>query len=291
MKRIGLFVLTNLAVLLLISLVVKLLGLDRWLAFHGLPLGSLLLYSALVGGLGSIISLLLSKSMALRSTGAYVIEQPQSDIEHWLQQTVWRLAEQAGIGKPDVAIYQGAANAFATGANRNHALVAVSSGLLDELSPEEVEAVLAHEIGHVANGDMITLSLLQGVLNTFVVFLATVIGRLVDSALSGHRNQNSGPGVGYWLVTMLAQMLLGVLASLIVFWFSRQREFGADAAAAQLIGPRPMIAALERLAQLSGKPTDLPEDLRAFGIRGRVASLFSTHPPLAVRIARLRQPG
>lgn len=287
MKRIGLFVLTNLAVLLLISLIVKLLGLDLWLYSRGLSLSSLLLYSALMGGLGSIISLLLSKSMALRSTGAYVIEQPQSDVEHWLQQTVWRLAEQAGIGKPDVAIYPGAANAFATGANTHHALIAVSSGLLDNLSPKEVEAVLAHEIGHVANGDMVTMSLLQGVLNTFVVFLASIIGRLVDSALSGHRQQQS-TGAGYWLVSMLAQVVLGALASLVVFWFSRQREFAADAAAAKLTGPRNMIAALERLAHLSGKPTELPEDLRAFGIRGFAQSWFSTHPPLALRIARLR---
>ena len=292
MKRIFLFLLTNLAVLLVLSIALRLLGVDRILDEQGTGLNyrNLLVYSAVFGMGGSFISLLLSKWMAKRATGAHVISQPSNDAEAWLMQTVSHQAQAAGIGMPEVAIFESdAPNAFATGARRDAALVAVSTGLLRSMRKDEVEAVLGHEISHVANGDMVTLALIQGVVNTFVLFFSRVIGSVVDRAI--FRNEN-GHGAGFFLTSLVAQLVLGILASMIVFWFSRRREFRADAGGARLAGAPNMIAALERLMQAS-QPAALPDQLKAFGVSGIARSgfarLFMTHPPLEERIAALRQ--
>jgi heat shock protein HtpX len=290
MKRILLFLLTNIAVLLVLSLVCSLLGVDRYLTARGLNLGMLLVFAAVMGMGGSFISLLMSKWLAKFSTGAEVLSQPRSAQEAWLLATVERLARAANIGTPEVAIYQAPEpNAFATGASRNHALVAVSTGLLQAMRQEEVEAVLGHEISHVANGDMVTLTLLQGVLNTFVIFLSRVIGYAVDNAMR-RDDDRGGPGMGYFLVSMVLQVLLGFLATLLVCAFSRWREFHADAGGAHLAGKRKMVAALERLKAMH-EPSTLPQNMAAFGIAGGIGQLFATHPPLEQRIARLQQQG
>ncbi|KAB2936243.1 MAG: protease HtpX [Candidatus Contendobacter sp.] len=291
MKRILLFVATNLAVVLLLGMVARLLGVDRFLYQSGLNLPSLLIFAAIFGMGGSLISLLMSKWIAKRSVGAQIIEQPRTQAERWLVETVQRQARAAGIGMPEVALYDSPEpNAFATGANRNAALVAVSTGLLEQMSAEEVEAVLGHEVSHVANGDMVTLSLLQGVLNTFVIVLSRVVGYGVDQFLS--KGENRGPGIGYWITSMILEIVFGLLASLIVMWFSRYREFHADAGGARLAGRGKMIAALERLRQLH-EPSRLPSQMAAFGINGGLGDglrkLFMTHPPLEERIAALRQ--
>jgi heat shock protein HtpX len=289
MKRIFLFVVTNLAVLIVLSITARILGVDRILTANGLNLGALLVFAALFGFGGSIISLLMSKWMAKMSTGARVIAQPASAVEQWLVETVRRQAQQAGIGMPEVAIYDAPEiNAFATGANRNNALVAVSTGLLNNMSKDEAEAVLGHEVTHVANGDMITLTLIQGVVNTFVIFIARVVGYFVDRVLL---KNEEGVGIGYFVTTIVAEIVLAVLASVIVMWFSRQREFRADAGGASLAGRDRMIAALQRL-KLNHEPTTLPEAAKAFGIsgktRGGLARLFMSHPPLDERIEALR---
>jgi heat shock protein HtpX len=287
MKRIVLFVVTNLAVVLVLSVVLRLLGLDRAMyAQTGVSYGGLLAFSAVVGFTGAIISLLISKPMAKWSTGARVIEQPGNEAEAWLVETVRRLATKAGIGMPEVAIYEGDPNAFATGAFRNSALVAVSTGLLQSMNREEVEAVLGHEIAHVANGDMVTLTLIQGVVNTFVVFFARIIGSIVDKAVF---RSERGNGPGYFITVIVAQIVLGILASMIVAWFSRRREFRADAGSAQYLGtPSPMVNALRRLGGL--EPGELPKAMNGFGItdKGGIMALFSTHPPIEERIAALQ---
>ena len=293
MKRIFLFLATNLAVVVLLGIVANLFGVNRYLVGSGLNLPSLLVFAAIFGMGGSLISLLMSKWVAKRSVGAQIIEQPRTEAERWLVETVRRQAQAAGIGMPEVAMYESPEpNAFATGANRNNALVAVSTGLLEQMSAEEVEAVLGHEVSHVANGDMVTLSLLQGVLNTFVIVLARVVGYAVDLALS--KNESRGPGIGYYLASFVAELLFGFLASLIVMWFSRYREFHADAGGARLAGRGKMIAALERLRQLH-EPSQLPSEMAAFGINGGLGDglrkLLMTHPPLEERIAALRQQG
>jgi len=285
MKRIVLFLATNLAVVLVLSVVLRLLGLDRAVAQSGVGYGQLLAFSFVVGFTGAIISLLMSKPMAKWSTGAHVIETPQSEPEAWLLETVRRLATKAGIGMPEVAIYEGEANAFATGAFKNSALVAVSSGLLQSMNKEEVEAVLGHEIAHVANGDMVTLTLIQGVVNTFVVFFARVIGSIVDRTVF---RTERGQGPGYFITVIVAQIVLGILASMIVAYFSRRREFRADAGSAQYLGSStPMVNALRRLGGLA--PGELPQSMSGFGItdKGGVMALFATHPPIEARIAAL----
>ena len=281
-NRIFLFLATNLAVLALVSIVMSIFGVNSQ------QFGGLLIMAALFGCGGSIISLLLSKWMAKRATGAQVIEQPRNEAERWLLATVQRQAQAAGIGMPEVAIYDAPEiNAFATGANRNKALVAVSTGLLRAMSRDEAEAVLGHEVSHVANGDMVTMALLQGVLNTFVIVLARVVGRVVDGAISGDRDR--GPGFGYYIVVFVLEMVFGFFASMIAMWFSRHREFRADAGGAQLAGRQKMIAALERLAQTHGEST-LPKQVAAFGINGgNVQRLLMSHPPLEVRIAALQK--
>ncbi len=287
MKRIVLFALTNIAVLVVMSVVLSVLGLDRYLHAQGLNLGGLLAFSLVVGFTGSIFSLLISKPMAKWSTGAHVIEQPANSTELWLVDTVRRLATNAGIGMPEVAVYEGEPNAFATGANRNDALVAVSTGLLQNMTREEVEAVLGHEVAHIANGDMVTMTLLQGVVNTFVVFLSRVVGYMVDRALS---RDGQSSGIGYMLTVIVCQIVFGLLASMIVAWFSRQREFRADAGSAQLLGSkRPMINALARLGQMH--ESQLPQSVAALGINksGGVMELFASHPPIEQRIAALQQ--
>ena len=291
MKRIVLFAAANVAVLAVIYVVLNVLGVDQALARGGtqLDLRALLVFSAIFGFTGSFISLALSKWMAKMATRAHVIESPRNAAESWLKNTVHRLADQSGIGRPEVAIYDSPdVNAFATGASRNHALVAVSTGLLSRLSEREVEAVLGHEVSHVANGDMVTMTLLQGVLNTFVIFFSRVIGFVVDRVLL--RNER-GTGPGFFLASIVAQILLGILATLIVMWFSRHREFRADAGGAKLAGRDSMIRALESLRR-STQPAQLPEPLRAFGISsGRVGlgRLFMSHPPLEERIAALQR--
>jgi heat shock protein HtpX len=292
-KRITLFVLTNLAVVAAVGIVGSLLGVDTMFARRGVPLnlGSLLVMSAVMGFAGSLISLALSKTMAKWSTGAKVIEQPRTPDEVWLVETVRRLAQDAGIGMPEVAAYDSPdMNAFATGARRDHALVAVSTGLLRGMRRDEVEAVLGHEIAHVANGDMVTLTLLQGVLNTFVIFLSRVVSFFVDRMLQGDRQEDRGGGVGpaYFLTSIVLQIVFGIGASVIVAWFSRRREFRADDGGAQLVNPEAMASALNRLRVQHGEPALLPGNMQAFGIRGGVASLFSSHPPLELRIQRLR---
>jgi len=286
MKRIILFLLTNLAVIVVLSVVLRVFGLDRAMYSQtGMSYGGLLAFSAVVGFTGAIISLLMSKTIAKWSTGAHVIEQPRDQAEAWLVETVRRLATKAGIGMPEVAIYDGAANAFATGAFKNSSLVAVSTGLLQSMNKEEVEAVLAHEVAHVANGDMVTLTLIQGVVNTFVVFFARIVGGIVDKAV--FRNER-GTGPGYYITVLVCEILFGLLASMIVAWFSRHREFRADAGSAQYLGtPNPMIAALRRLGGL--EPGEMPKALNGFGITDKPGfmALFSTHPPIEVRIAAL----
>jgi heat shock protein HtpX len=286
MKRIFLFLVTNIAVMLVLSVVLSVLGVDRFLTAKGLNIGMLVAFSAVVGFGGAIISLLLSKTMAKWSTGARVIETPQTGDEQWLVATVRRFAEKAGIGMPEVAVYEGEPNAFATGAFKNSSLVAVSTGLLQSMSREEVEAVLGHEISHVANGDMVTLTLIQGVVNTFVVFLARVVGYVVDRAIF---KTERGVGPGYYVTVFVCELVFAVLASIIVAWFSRQREFRADAGAAELMSsPRPMISALRRLGGL--EPGELPKSFEASGIAGTgggFMSLFASHPPIAERIAAL----
>ena len=292
--RILLFLATNIAVLVLVSIVFNLLGLQGILSANGvdLNLSSLLVFCALFGFFGSFVSLLLSKFMAKRGTGTYIIETPRNREEQWLLDTVKSLSEEAGIGMPEVGVFPSdAANAFATGWNRNDALVAVSTGLMRRFEEREVRAVLAHEIGHVANGDMITLTLIQGVVNTFVMFFARIIGHTVDRVVF---KTERGYGFGYYIVTIVAEIILGILASMIVMWFSRHREYRADAAGAQLAGSGNMIAALQRLKVEQGIPDDLPGELTAFGIRagGRsgLAALFSSHPSLDDRILALGNP-
>jgi len=284
MKRILLFVVTNVAVMVMLSIVVSVLGLDRWLTAEGIDYTSLLLMSAVFGFGGAIISLLMSKTIAKWSTGAHVIDGSEGSTEYWLVQTVKKLADTAGLGMPEVAVYEGPANAFATGAFRNDALVAVSTGLMQSMSRDEVEAVLGHEISHVANGDMVTLTLIQGVLNTFVFFISRVVGMIVDRVVF---RTERGIGPGFYVTVIVAQIVFGVLASLIVAWFSRYREFRADAGSARLLGsPRPMIAALGRLGGLESG--GLPDSVKAFGIGGPIGSLFATHPPIEARIAALQ---
>jgi heat shock protein HtpX len=285
MKRIILFIVTNLAVMLVLSIVLRVLGLDRYLAQSGASYGGLLAASAVVGFTGAIISLLISKQMAKWSTGAHVITQPSNEPEAWLLETVRRLATTAGISMPEVAIYEGAPNAFATGAFKNSALVAVSTGLLQSMNKEEVAAVLAHEVAHVANGDMVTLTLIQGVVNTFVVFFARIIGTIVDKAVF---RTERGSGPGYFITVIVAQIVLGILASIIVAWFSRQREFRADAGSAKYLGtPKPMVDALRRLGGLEAG--ELPKAMSGFGITDKagIMALFATHPPIEARIAAL----
>jgi len=292
MKRIVLFLATNLAVIVLLSVIINLFGLNRWLAAEGIDYTGLLVFSAVVGFAGSFISLLMSKTAAKWSTGAHVIDGSEGTTEYWLVSTVKRLADKAGVGMPEVAIYEGAPNAFATGAFKNSSLVAVSTGLLQSMSKEEVEAVLGHEIGHVANGDMVTLTLIQGVVNTFVVFLARVVGFFVDKAVF---RTERGVGPGFYITVIVCEIVFGILASMIVAWFSRQREFRADAASADLLGsPRPMIHALARLGGL--EPGALPPAIQTAGIANKpsgIMALFSTHPPVEQRIAALqtRAPG
>ncbi|MEZ5582058.1 MAG: protease HtpX [Candidatus Competibacteraceae bacterium] len=295
MKRIALFLLTNLAILVVLGIVINILGVGRFVTETGIDLKSLFLFAAVFGMGGSFISLAMSKWIAKRSTGAQVITQPRNQAERWLFETVRSQAERAGIGMPEVAVYDSPApNAFATGASRNNALVAVSTGLLRHMDRDEVEAVLGHEISHVANGDMVTLTLLQGVVNTFVIFLARVIGFMVDRALSGNNQNYRGPGIGYWVTSMIAEVLLGFLATMIVMWFSRYREFRADAGGAELAGRNKMIAALARLQQVA-EPSRLPSEIAAFGINGGLGAglkkLFMSHPPLEERIAALRAKG
>jgi len=289
MKRVFLFVVTNLAIVLVLSITARLLGVDRILTQNGLNMSALLVFAALFGFGGSLISLMLSKWMAKMSTRARVITQPANAVEQWLVETVRRQAQQAKIGMPEVAIYDAPEiNAFATGANRNNALVAVSTGLLNNMTREEAEAVLAHEVSHVANGDMITLALIQGVVNTFVIFFARIIGNFVDRVVL--KNEN-GPGIAYYVTSIFAEIVLGILASIIVMWFSRQREFRADAGGAQLASRDKMIAALQRL-KANYEPSTLPEATKAFGISGTtksgLARLFMSHPPLDERIDALR---
>ncbi|MEA9578983.1 protease HtpX [Xanthomonas nasturtii] len=283
-NRIFLFLLTNLAVLFLASIVMSVLGVNS------AQMSGLLVMGAIFGFGGAFISLLLSKFMAKRSTGAQVITEPRTPTERWLLETVRRQAQAAGIGMPEVAVYEGPEiNAFATGANRNNALVAVSTGLLQNMSQDEAEAVLGHEIAHVANGDMVTMALLQGVLNTFVIVLARVVGGIIDSTLSG--NREGGRGFAYYIIVFALEMVLGMFATMIAMWFSRRREFRADAGGAQLAGRNKMIAALERLSLNHGQST-LPSQVQAFGISGGVGNglrrLFLSHPPLTERLAALR---
>ena len=288
MKRVLLFLATNLAVMLVLSLVTSLLGVNRFLTANGLNLGMLLAFAGVIGFGGAFISLLMSKMMAKWSTGARVIESPSSSTEVWLVDTVARLAKRANLPMPEVAIYDGEPNAFATGASKNSSLVAVSTGLLQSMTREEAEAVLAHEVAHIANGDMVTLTLIQGVVNTFVVFLSRVVGYLVDSFLRRNDEESSGPGIGYMVTSMVCEVVFGVLASMIVAYFSRQREFRADAGAAQLMGSAtPMQNALRRLGNLHTEP--LPQNMAASGIAGGQGwlALFSTHPPLEERISAL----
>ncbi len=286
MKRVFLFLATNIAIMLVISIIFMFVPVTSFRQGGSLNLPMLLAYSAIIGFVGSFISLLISKWMAKFSTGARVISDPQNDTERWLVSSVKRLADKAGIGMPEVAIYEGEPNAFATGAFKNSALVAVSTGLLESMSKEEVEAVLAHEIGHVMNGDMVTLTLIQGVVNTFVIFFAKIAGYFVDRVIL--KNESDNRGIGGLVAEIVFQILFGVLASCIVAWFSRQREFRADAAAAQLMGtPQPMINALARLGGVEAG--ELPKGLAASGISGgKLAAMFASHPPIADRIAALK---
>lgn len=289
MKRIFLFLLTNIAVMVVIGVIFNLLGLHSSLAANGvdLDLKKLLIMSAIIGSTGSVISLFMSKWSAKNAMGVVVIDQPQNQTEKWLVEIVARQAQAAGIGMPEVGIFESPEpNAFATGANRDNALVAVSTGLLHAMNADEVEAVVGHEISHVANGDMITMALMQGVVNTFVYFFATIIGHFVDKVLL--KNEEQGYGWAYYVTQMIAQIALGILASMLVMWFSRYREFRADAGGANLAGREKMIAALQAL-QRAHEPEALPGQLAAFGINGgRTMNLFMSHPPLEDRIAALQ---
>ncbi len=285
MKRILLFLATNLAVMVVLGIAASLLGVNKFLTPNGLNIGTLMGFSLLMGFGGALISLLISKPVAKWSTGARVITAPQNADEAWIVGTVQKFADKAGIGMPEVAIYDGEPNAFATGAFKNSALVAVSTGLLQSMTREEVEAVIGHEVAHVANGDMVTMALIQGVMNTFVVFLSRVIGYFVDKVIL--RNNSDGPGIGYYVTTVVLDILLGFVAAMIVAWFSRQREFRADAGAAHYMGQsRSMQNALARLGGLV--PGELPKSMAAMGIAGGLGKLFSTHPPMEERIARLQ---
>jgi heat shock protein HtpX len=288
MKRIFLFVVTNLAIVLVLSIVAQVTGLDAWLAQQGGSLGGLLVFAAFFGFSGSLISLAISKWMAVRAMGVQIIHQPGSADEQWLLATVRSLADKAGVGMPEVGIFDSPQpNAFATGPRRDNALVAVSSGLLAGMNRSEIEAVLGHELTHVANGDMVTLTLIQGVVNTFVIFLSRIVGNIVDRSMS---RDSDGRGIAYFITVMVSQLVLGILASMIVMWFSRRREFRADAGGARLAGRDRMIAALERLKAAHDQP--LPAQLNAFGISGGegsgLARLFMSHPPIEERIAALR---
>ena len=289
MKRVFLLIATNLAVMVLLSIVVSVLGLDRWMMAEGINYTQLLLFSAVFGFGGAFVSLLMSKTIAKWSVGAQVIDGSEGSTQYWLVQTVHGLAAKAGIGKPEVAIYEGAPNAFATGAFKNDSLVAVSTGLLEAMDRAEVEAVLGHEVTHVANGDMVTLTLIQGVLNTFVFFLSRVVGMIVDKVVF---RTERGVGPGFYVTVIVCQIVFGILASVIVAWFSRRREFRADAGSAGLLGsPQPMIAALSRLGSVHSG--GLPDQVKAFGINSdsRLFQLFATHPPIEARIAALQGRG
>ena len=291
LKGIFLFLLTNIAVIAVASITLSVLGVSGYVGQYGLDLGNLLAFAAVFGFAGSLVSLFMSKWMALQMTGAKVIDpqHPESPAEAWLVQTVHRLADKAGIGHPDVAIYPDPApNAFATGWNRNNALVAVSTGLLENMTQDEIEAVLAHEVAHIANGDMITMALLQGVVNTFVIFFARIAGYFVDRVIL--RNEDDAPGIGFYVASFIFEILFGILASTIVMWYSRKREFRADAGGAYLAGRDKMIAALKRLMMIH-EPAHLPEQLAAFGINQSISeglmALFASHPPLEKRIEYL----
>ena len=291
MKRIFLFVMTNLAVVLVLGIIVNILGLNRFITAQGLNLTSLLGFALIMGFGGAFISLLISKPVAKWSAGVKIIKEPQNADEAWIVDTVKKFADKAQIGMPEVGIFEGEPNAFATGAFKNSALVAVSTGLLQGMTKEEIEAVIGHEIAHIANGDMVTMTLIQGVMNTFVVFLSRVIGYAVDSFLR-KGSDSTGPGIGYWVTTIVMDIVLGFLAHMVVSWFSRHREFRADAGAAQLMGrSQPMMNALARLGGMV--PGELPKSVAAMGITGSIGKLFSTHPPIEERIAALRdaQPG
>lgn len=289
MRRVIYFLITNLAVLIVLSAVIKLLGIEPYLTSYGLNYESLLVFAAIFGMGGAFISLALSKWSAKKLTGARVITEPSDATERWLVMTVSNLAQKAGVGMPEVAIYpSNDLNAFATGMRRNNALVAVSSGMLKQMPQEEIRAVLAHEIAHVKNGDMVTLALIQGVVNTFVIFLARAIGYTVDRVI--FKNEE-GHGIGFWITTIVAEIILAILASIIVFWFSRRREYRADSGAAELVGKRPMIEALKALKASIRQP-HLPDEMAAFGISGTkrrgLAALFATHPDLDDRINTLK---
>ena len=287
MKRILLFVLTNVLVVAVLGVVASLLGVNRYLTANGLNLGALLGFALVMGFGGAIISLLISKPMAKWTSGVQLIAQPRNADEAWILETVRRLSDKAGIAMPEVGIFEGDPNAFATGAFKNSALVAVSTGLLAGMTREEIEAVIGHEIAHVANGDMVTMTLIQGVMNTFVVFLSRVIGYAVDSFLRKGDDRDSGPGIGYMLTTLVLDIVLGFAAAMVVAWFSRQREFRADAGSAQLLGrTQPMVNALARLGGMT--PGELPKSVAALGIAGGVGQWFSSHPPIEARIAALQ---
>ena len=288
--RILLFLATNLAVIILASVTLRLLGFDSYFEGQGLNFTALLIFAAVIGFGGAFVSLFMSKWIAKRSTRARVIEQPSNPAEQWLVETVQQIAREAGVETPEIAIFPAQqSNAFATGWNRNAALVAVSEGMLQRFNKQEIRAVLAHEMGHVANGDMVTLTLLQGVVNTFVIFLARVVGSIVDRVIF---KNDSGHGLGFIMVTIVAEIVLGILASTIVFWFSRYREFHADAAGARLASNEGMISALQRLKSEAGLPDEMPDSMQAFGITSGVRSgikrLFASHPPLDERIDALR---
>ena len=287
MKRIVLFVLTNLAVVVVLGIVASLLGVNRYLTPNGLNLTSLMGFALIMGFGGAFISLLISKPMAKWTSGVKVINQPSNADEAWIVDTVRKLADKAGIGMPEVGIFEGDPNAFATGAFKNSALVAVSTGLLQGMTREEIEAVISHEVAHIANGDMVTMTLIQGVMNTFVVFLSRVIGYAVDSFLRRNDQNSTGPGIGYTITTIVLDIVLGFAAAIVVAWFSRHREFRADAGAAQLMGRKqPMVNALARLGNMH--PAELPKSVAAMGIAGGIGKLFSTHPPIEERIAALQ---
>jgi heat shock protein HtpX len=287
MKRIVLFVLTNLAVVVVLGIVASLLGVNRYLTPNGLNLTSLMGFALIMGFGGAFISLLISKPMAKWTSGVKVINQPSNADEAWIVDTVRKFADKAGIGMPEVGIFEGDPNAFATGAFKNSALVAVSTGLLQGMTREEIEAVIGHEVAHIANGDMVTMTLIQGVMNTFVVFLSRVIGYAVDSFLRRNDQNSTGPGIGYTITTIVLDIVLGFAAAIVVAWFSRHREFRADAGAAQLMGRKqPMVNALARLGNMH--PAELPKSVAAMGIAGGIGKLFSTHPPIEERIAALQ---
>ncbi|MEF9996651.1 MAG: protease HtpX [Burkholderiaceae bacterium] len=292
MKRIALFIATNLAIMVVLGIVLSILsavfGINFRMGGPTLNLGPLLVFSLVVGFVGAFISLLMSKPMAKWTMGLQMITQPANSMETWLVETIRRHSEKAGIGMPEVAIYEGDANAFATGATKNSSLVAVSTGLLQSMSREEVEAVLAHEVAHIANGDMVTMTLIQGVMNTFVVFISRIVGYVVDRIIL--KNENEGPGIGYYVTTIVMDIALGFLAAIVVAWFSRQREYRADAGAATIMGSsRPMVNAL---ARLGGVPTEeLPGPVKGFGIAGGIGSLFASHPSIEDRIAALQASG